>query len=133
MILVAAMPLVVLALGGCSVTSQPRNAALAPEQQQLGQRRIYTSPTSPTPQEAVQNFFSSGTGAVPVILIKGDKLFVQHVFDTQASLDVCMTLLTSRVEKGKSERGGGERRAYYCVPIQDGRPGVPTPVERGEG
>ena len=124
----------IFALGGCSVTSLPRNAVLAPEQQQLGQRRIYTSPTQPTPREAALKFFSSGTGAVPVILIKGDKVFVQHVFDMQASLDVCMTLLGSRVEKAKSEseREGAERRAYFCVPIDDGRPGAPTQISSAE-
>ena len=133
MILVAVTALVALALGGCSVTSTPGNAVLAPEQQQLGARRIYTSPTQPTPQEAVQNFISSGTGAVPVIIMKSDRLFVQHVFDVQTSLEVCMALLSGRIEKTKAERDGGERRSYYCVPIDDGRPGAPAPVPGAQG
>jgi hypothetical protein len=126
--IILTVPLLTAALGGCSVTSKPVNSVLAPEQQQLGERRIYTSPTQPTPQEAVQNFMSGGTGVVPVVLIKGEKLFVQHVFDTQASLDVCMALLSARVEKAKAGREGGEPRSYYCVPIDDGHPGAPTQV-----
>jgi hypothetical protein len=129
----AATPLVVLVLSGCSVTSQPQNTVLAPAQQQLGKRRIYTSAIPPTPQEAVQNFLSDGTGAVPVVLIKGDKLFVQHVYDVQASFDTCMSLMSDRVANTRSEPDGKGRRSYYCVPIEDGRPGSPTLVASAEG
>jgi hypothetical protein len=131
----AAAPLIAIVLGGCSVTPpKPQNAVLAPEQQQLGKRRIYTSATAPTPQEAVQNVISDGTGSVPVILIRSEKLFVQHVFDVQASFDTCMSLMSDRVAKAKSERDDSGRRAYYCVPIENGRPaGSPTLVSQAEG
>jgi hypothetical protein len=129
----AATALLLLTLPGCSVTSQPRNTVLAPEQQQLGKRRIYTSATAPTPQEAVQNVIAEGTGAVPVVLIKSEKLFVQHVYDVQASFDSCMSLMSDRVSKAKSEGDNPGRRAYYCVPIDNGRPGSPTLVSTAEG
>ena len=133
MIRTAAGPLFLLLLAGCSVTSTPQNTVLAPEQQQLGKRRIYTSAIRPTPEEAVRNFFSDGTGAVPVVLIKSEKLFVQHVYDAQANLDTCLSLMSDRVKKAKSEQDGSESRAYYCVPLEDGRPGAPTQVEQAQG
>jgi hypothetical protein len=129
----AVVPLIAITLGACSVTPKPQNAVLAPEQQQLGKRRINTSATASTPEEAVKNVITEGTGAVPVILIKSDKLFVQHVFDVQASFDTCMSLMSDRVAKSKLEKDDSGRRSYYCVPIEDGRTGSPTLVSQAEG
>jgi hypothetical protein len=129
----AALLLALPALAACSVTSKPQNTVLGEAQQQLGKRRIYTSALPPTPQDAVRNFISEGTGAVPVVLIKGEKLYVQHVYDTQASFDTCMSLMSDRVANIPAERDGGGRRAYYCVPLEDGRPGAPTLVSEANG
>jgi hypothetical protein len=129
----AALLLALPALTACSVTSKPQNTVLGEAQQQLGKRRIYTSALPPTPQDAVQNFISEGSGAVPVVLIKGEKLYVQHVYDIQASFDTCMSLMSDRVAKTPVERDGGGRRAYYCVPLDNGRPGAPTLVSEADG
>jgi hypothetical protein len=129
----AALLLALPGLSACSVTSKPQNTVLGAAQQQLGKRRIFSSAQQPTPQDAVRNFISEGNGAVPVVLIKNEKLYVQHVYDPQASFDTCMSLMSDRVANTAAEQDGGGRRSYYCVPLEDGRPGAPTLVSDSEG
>jgi hypothetical protein len=122
-----------LMLAACSVEPpKPQNTVLAPEQQQLGKRRIYTSATLRTPQEAARNFISRGNGAVPVILFKGENAYVEHVFDLQPDMDTCMTLLTERANKSRLE-GAAEFRSYYCVPLEDGITGAAAKIAQVNG
>jgi hypothetical protein len=118
---------VVVALAGCGTPAAvPQDLALA-QDQQLGQPQATTTARLRTAREAIAERRLSGSGAVPLAFFKSDALFVENVYAIQTGMEACtkaMTDLLKRVLKQDSKAFA----AYYCVPLQDGKPGAPMLV-----
>jgi hypothetical protein len=124
--LFAAMPM--LAVAGCGPAGNvPSNVALTPDQQQFGDPQTEVTSIPRTPQQALSGALISGSGAVPLILFKSNALYVENVFKTQPSMDVCKKLMNDLVKRARTAESKGPA-SYYCVPVQNGTFGEPAVV-----
>jgi hypothetical protein len=113
---------------GCGPAgNQPSNVPLTEDQQQFGKPQVEVTSSARTPQQALAEAIISGSGAVPLIMFKSNALYVENVFQTQPSMDVCTRLMNEHVKRARTSASRGPA-SYYCVPVQNGVPGQPKVV-----
>ncbi len=124
----AVMTVFILAMTGCGPTgNQPSNVPLTEDQQQFGKPQVEVTGSLRTPQQALAGAILSGSGAVPLILFKSNALYVENVFQTQPSMDVCTRLMNEHVKRVRASASKGPA-SYYCVPVQSGVAGQPKVI-----
>ena len=126
----ALLPLMGLAACGPAGGGGP-STALAPERQQFGEPQVEVTDSARTPVQAIGGALISGSGAVPVIILKSKARYVENVFKTLPTMGLCTTLMNDLVKRVRSSENKGPA-SYYCVPVQNGKFGSPMLVAQYE-